>query len=213
LSGVRARHPGRELAAGLAITTLAAVAPAGLRGEAVPLVSWLAWLAALAAGIAAFRAAGSTPSQLLRRVAFLLPFVLVLVLPAALLAPADTRGPTAFALLVRALSASVAAAGVGYRLGPLGIVRGARALGAPERLVELLEASLVGLATTLERARAMLRAREARRPGPGAWALLLREPVSTVRGFGRFGGALLLRSLERAEAQQRARLARGADLR
>ena len=207
------RHPGRELALGLAITAVAAVAPAGLRGEPVPLASWLVWLVALAAGVAAFRAAGSTPAQLARRVAWLLPFVLVLVLPAALLSPADTRGATAVALVVRALSASIAAAGVAYRLGPLGLVRGARALGAPERLAEVLEASLVGLATTLARARAMLRAREARRTGPGAWAMLVREPNATLRGFGRFGGALLLRSLERAEAQQRARLARGADLR
>jgi energy-coupling factor transporter transmembrane protein EcfT len=207
------RHPGRELALGLAITTVAAVAPAGLRGEPVPRVSWLVWMLALAVGVAAFRAAGSTPAQLARRVAWLLPFVLVLVLPAALIAPPDTRGPTAVALVVRALSASVAAAGIAYRLGPLGLVRGARALGAPERLADVLEASLVGLATTLDRARAMLRAREARRAGPGAWASLLREPHATLRGFGRFGGALLLRSLERAEAQQRARLARGADLR
>jgi hypothetical protein len=58
----------------------------------------------------------------------------------------------------------------------------------------------------------MLRAREARRTGPGPWALLLREPVATLRGFGRFGGALLLRTLERAEAQDRARIARGAGL-
>jgi energy-coupling factor transporter transmembrane protein EcfT len=207
------RHPGRELAIGLAVTVVAAVAPAGLRGDPVPPVSWLVWLVALAAGIASFRAAGSTAAQLARRVAWLLPFVLVLVLPAAFLAPAETRGATAAALVARALSASVAAAGVAYRLGPLGLVRGARALGAPERLAEVLEASLVGLATTLERARAMLRAREARRAGPGPWAALLREPVATLRGFGRFGGALLLRSLERAEAQQRARLARGADLR
>ena len=210
---MNSRHPGRELALGLAITTVAAVAPAGLRGEPVPRVSWLVWMAALAVGVAAFRAAGSTPAQLARRVAWLLPFVLVLVLPAALLAPAGTRGPTAVALVARALSASVAAAGIAYRLGPLGFVRGARTLGAPERLAEVLEASLVGLATTLDRARAMLRAREARRAGPGAWATLLREPFATLRGFGRFGGALLLRSLERAEAQQRARLARGADLR
>jgi hypothetical protein len=87
-----------------------------------------------------------------------------------------------------------------------------RALGAPERLALVLEAALVGLRSMVERARAMLRARSARRAADAAWALLLREPGPTLRGFGRFGAALLLRTLERAEAQERARLARGADL-
>jgi hypothetical protein len=206
------RRPGLRLAAGLALAALAAVAPAGLRGESVPLASWLVWLAALAAGAASFLRAGSTLPQLARRVAWLLPFVLVLALPAALIAPAGRRAPAAAALVVRALAASLVAASTAFRLGPLGLVRGVRALGAPERLAEVLEAALVGLAAMLDRARAMLRAREARRTGHGAWALVLREPVATLSGFGRFGGALLLRTLERAEAQQRARLARGADL-
>jgi hypothetical protein len=74
----------------------------------------------------------------------------------------------------------------------------------------VLEAALVALAGMLDRARAMLCAREARRAEHGAWAFALREPASSLRGFGRFFAALLLRTLERAEAQERARLSRGA---
>jgi hypothetical protein len=206
-------RPGLLLLTGLAITAVAAVAPAGLDGAPVPPRSWAAWLLTAAAGLACFRRAGSTLAQLLRRAAWLLPFVLALALPAALVAPAGRRLAAAAALLTRALAASLAVSGVAFLLGPVGLVRGARALGVPERLVSVLEAALVGLAAMIERARAMLRAREARRTGHGPWALVLREPVATLRGFGRFGGALLLRTLERAEAQDRARVARGAELR
>jgi energy-coupling factor transporter transmembrane protein EcfT len=78
--------------------------------------------------------------------------------------------------------------------------------------VDVLAAALASLAAMLEQARAMLRAREARRTTHGPWGSLLAEPVTTARGFGRFAAALLLRTLERAEAVERARLARGADL-
>ena len=54
--------------------------------------------------------------------------------------------------------------------------------------------------------------REARRTTHGPWGSLLTDPAATLRGFGRFAAALLLRTLERAEAVERARLARGADL-
>ena len=91
-------------------------------------------------------------------------------------------------------------------------MRGARALGAPARLVDVLEAALASLAAMLEQARSMLRAREARRTTHGPWGSLLTDPAATLRGFGRFAAALLLRTLERAEAVERARLARGADL-
>ena len=55
----------------------------------------------------------------------------------------------------------------------------------------------------------MLRAREARRPAFGAWSDLVFAPADTVRGFGRLVASLLLRSLERAEAIEQARRARG----
>ena len=167
-------RPGAVLALGLGLTAFAATAPAGLGGEPVPGWSWLVWLLAFAAGAHGFRRGGSTLAQGARRVAWLLPFVLMLALPAALLAASADRATAALALV--------------------------------------LEAALVGLRSMVERASAMLRARAARRGKDGAWGLLLREPGATLRGFGRFGAALLLRTLERAEAQERARVARGADL-
>jgi energy-coupling factor transporter transmembrane protein EcfT len=205
-------RPGPVLGAGLALTVLAALAPAGLGRASVPGWSWATWALAFAGGAAAFRLAGSTLPQLVRRLAWILPFVLALALPAALLAPPGRRLATAAALLARSVAATTAAAGTSFLLGPLGLVRGARALGAPGRLVEVLEAALASLAAMLEQARAMLRAREARRTTHGPWGSLLAEPVRTVRGFSRFAAALLLRTLERAEAVERARLARGADL-
>ena len=209
---MRRSRPGQVLGAGLALTILAALAPAGLTHPTVPAWSWGAWGLAFVFGALAFRLAGSTPPQLLRRLLWLLPFVLVLAVPAALLAAPGRRLATATALAARALGAATAATGVAFLLGPLGLVRGARALGVPERLADVLEAALSSLVAMLEQARAMLRAREARRTTFGPWGSLLVEPASTLRGFGRFAGALLLRTLERAEALERARLARGADL-
>lgn len=205
-------RPGVVLAAGLALTVLAALAPAGLARPSIPAWSWGAWALAFAGGAAAFRLAGSTLPQLGRRIAWLLPFVLALALPAALLAPPGRRLATAAALLARSVAATTAAAGTSFLLGPLGLVRGARALGAPARLVDVLEAALASLAAMLEQARSMLRAREARRTTHGPWGSVLTDPAATLRGFGRFAAALLLRTLERAEAVERARLARGADL-
>jgi hypothetical protein len=193
-------RPGLRLAAGLALAVLASVSPAGLGGRPVPAWSWAVWAAAFAAGAHGFASAGSTSAQLARRLGWLLPVVLALALPAAVAAAAGARVETALALVARSLAATTAAAGTVFRLGPLGLLRGARALGLPERLAQVMEA------------RAMLRARAARRPGGGAWERLLRAPAGTLRGFGRFGAALLLRTLERAEAQERARRARGADL-
>jgi energy-coupling factor transporter transmembrane protein EcfT len=206
------RRPGRWLAAGLATTVLAGLAPAGLGAAPVGAPSWIAWTLAFAFGASAFGLAGSTLAQLGRRLAWLVPFVVTLALPAALLAPSGRRIVTALALVARALAATTAAAGTAFLLGPLGLVRGARALRVPDRLVDVLEAALASLAAMIERTRAMLRAREARRTTYGPWSFLLREPGATLRGFGRFGGALLLRALEQAEAIERARRARGADL-
>jgi cobalt/nickel transport system permease protein len=209
---VTAPRPGLVLGAGLALTVLAALAPAGLARPSVPAWSWVAWAFAFAGGVAAFRLAGSTLAQFVRRLAWLFPFILALALPAALLAPPGRRLATALALAARSLAATTAAAGVAFLLGPPGLVRGARALRVPPRLADVLEAALSSLAAMIDQARAMLRAREARRTTHGPWGSLFTEPASTVRGFGRFAGALLLRTLERAEAVERARLARGADL-
>lgn len=209
---MRPRRPGLVLGSGLALVTLAALAPAGLASPQVPPWSWAAWILAFAAGASAFLRAGSTLPQLVRRLVWLVPFVLALALPAALLAPPGRRLATAAALATRALAATTAAAGTAFLLGPLGLVRGAGALGVPARLVDVLEAALASLAAMLEQARSMLRAREARRTTYGPWGSLLAEPAATLRGFGRFAAALLLRTLERADAVERARLARGADL-
>jgi len=206
---VRVRRPGLLLAAGLALVVAAALAPAGLGVHPVPAWSWLLWGFAFAAGIVVFRAAGLTAAQALRRVAWLLPLVLLLAIPAALFAPAGRRWPVALALGARALAAATVGAATATCLGPLGIVKGAAALRAPPRLVAVLESALGSMAGVLRQVRGMLRAREARRPAYGAWGTLLREPVATVHGFGRFAAALLLRSLERAEMLERARRARG----
>jgi energy-coupling factor transporter transmembrane protein EcfT len=202
----------RWLALALTAVAAAALAPAGLRGSAVPAWSVAVWASALAVGLAAFAGTGRTVAQLARRVAWLLPFVAALSLPAALFAPTGRRAVVALALAARAIAATTAVAGTVMRLGPPGLVRGVRGLGVPDRLVDVLEASLVSLEAIVGQARAMLRAREARRSVPGPWGSLLREPVATLTGFGRFAGALLLRTIERAEAVERARRARGADL-
>jgi energy-coupling factor transporter transmembrane protein EcfT len=100
-------------------------------------------------------------------------------------------------------------AAVAARLGPSGLVRAVRALGLPVRLADVFEAMLASLTIVLRQIRAMLRAREARRPGFGGLGAVAAEPVETVRGFGRLVASLLLRSLERAEAVETARRARG----
>ena len=202
--------PGLVLLTGLLLSGIAGLAPAGLGGAPIPPWSWLVWLVAFALGVLRFRRGGSTAAQLVRRIAWLLPFVLTLALPAAMLAAHGARSTAALALVARSLAATTAAAGTAFVLGPLGLTRGVRELGLPERLALMLEAALVALASMLARARAMLRARAARRGRDSAWSLLLRHPRATLSGFGRFGAALLLRTLERAEAQERARLARGA---
>jgi len=175
----------------------------------VPTWSWVIWLAVFAAALATFRAAGWLVGEALRRVIWLLPLVVVLAVPAGLAAPAGRRGLVAAALAARALSAAAAGAALAVVLGPAGLVRAMRQLRAPRRLVAITEATLAGLAIITRQVIHMLRAREARRPGHGAWASVAVRPVETARGFGRLVAVLLLRSLERAEALEQARRARG----
>jgi len=202
--------PGAALLVGALAVGLAATAPAGLGGHAIPAWSWAVWVAAFVAALATFARAGVPPLAALARLAWLLPFVATLALTAAAVAPAGHRAVLLLGLSARALASASAAAALAAWLGPAGLVAGARRLRAPEPLVQVLEAMLAGLSGVTRQVTAMLRAREARRPGHGAWAHAAAHPRETVRGFGRLVAALLLRSLERGEALERARRARGA---
>ncbi len=204
-----ARSPGLLLAAGLATVLAAATAPAGLGGRPIPAASWLIWGAALLLALAAFALAGVSPMTALGRLAWLLPVIALLALPAGLLSEPGRRGLVALGLAVRAFASASAAAALGTWLGPAGLLEALRRLQAPARLVEVLAAALGSLSVIVRQVSAMLRAREARRPGFGAWPRLLTSPRRTARGFGRLVAALLLRSLERGEALERARRARG----
>jgi energy-coupling factor transporter transmembrane protein EcfT len=203
------RRPGLFLAASLVAIIAAALTPVGLSGHAIPPWAWVVWLAAMSGALALFRRAGFTSMDAVRRTSWLLPVVAVFVGPAAWLAPPGTRGMVALALLARAWSAASLGAGLATCLGPSGLARGVRQLGVPVRLADVFESTLASLSIVLRQVRAMLRAREARRPGFGAWSAVLVTPVDTLRGFGRLVAALLLRSLERAEAIEQARRARG----
>jgi energy-coupling factor transporter transmembrane protein EcfT len=203
------RHPGAVLGAGLAFVLAAALAPAGLHLRPVPPWSWAVWAAVFAAALVVFHRAGLVVSEGLRRVGWLLPAVAVLTVPAAIFAPAGSRLVVALALVARAVSAASMGAAVASLLGPSGLARAVRQWRMPDRLADVFEATLASLTIVLRQAGAMLRAREARRPGFGAWSDLAAAPAETVRGFGRLVAALLLRSLERAEALEQARRARG----
>jgi len=175
----------------------------------VPAWSWAVWAAVFATALKTFVSAGLPLPEALRRVGWLVPVVALFTVPAALLAPAGTRLVAGAALAARALSAATMGAAVATRLGPSGLVRAARDLRLPPRLVDVFEATLASLTIVLRQVRAMLRAREARRPGFGALSDIVTSPVETTRGFGRLVASLLLRSLERAEAVEQARRARG----
>lgn len=175
----------------------------------MPVWAWGLWTLSFATALWAFHKAGLPGAEAVRRIAWLMPLVAAFALPAALLAPTRARWLVALTLSVRALAAAAGGAGIATWLGPSGIVNGAGQLGAPQRLVDVLEATLASLATVLRQIRAMLQAREARRTTFGAWSDLAAEPADTIRGFGRVVAALLLHSLERAEALERARRARG----
>jgi energy-coupling factor transporter transmembrane protein EcfT len=196
-------------AGGLALVLAAALAPAGLDGRAVPVWAWVTWSIVFVVALLVFRSAGLLLQEALRRVGWLVPMVAVFSVPAALLAPAEARFVVGAALSIRALSAAAMGAAVATWLGPSGLVRAVRQLRLPARLADVFEATLASLAIVLRQVRAMLRAREARRPGFGAWNDLFSSPRDTVRGFGRLVASLLLRSLERAEALEQARRARG----
>jgi energy-coupling factor transporter transmembrane protein EcfT len=205
------RRHGVVLACGLIVISAAALAPAGLQGDRPPVWAWGLWTLSFATALWAYHKAGLPIAEALRRITWLMPVVAVFALPAAMLAPTRARGLVALTLSIRALAAAGGGAGIATWLGPSGIVSGTRQLGAPQRLADVLEATLASLSTVLRQVRAMLQAREARRTTFGAWSDLLTEPADTVRGFGRLVAALLLRSLERAEALERARRARGLE--
>lgn len=194
---------------GVAAIAAAAVTPAGIGGVPVPWWAWSVWGAAFVLALSWFRRAGYVLPEALRRVLWLVPMVLVFVLPVALFAPAGDRLTVSVAVLSRALAAASTGAAMALMLGPHGLARGVRQLGAPARLADVFEAMLASITVVLRQVRAMLRAREARRPGAGAWSAVLLTPGHTVRGFGRLVASLLLRSLERAEALEQARRARG----
>lgn len=205
------KRPGLVFGLGLALVLSAALTPAGLRGQPTPPAAWAVWALALASALWMFHRAGYMVREAIRRIGWLVPVVIVLALPAAWLAPAGNRAMVALALCTRALAAAGVGAALAAWLGPSGLVRGARQLGAPRRLADVFEATLASLTIVLRQAKAMLRAREARRTGFGAWSDLVTGPADTVRGFGRLVASLLLRSLERAEALEQARRARGIE--
>jgi energy-coupling factor transporter transmembrane protein EcfT len=202
-------RPGRLLLAGSAAVVAAALSPAGLESGAVPPWSWGVWAAVMGAALWMLRRAGLPFAESARRIAWLAPVVAMFALPAALLAPSGNRLVVGVALGARALSAAAMGGAVAVRLGPSGLVRGIRALRLPPRLADVFEAMLASLTIVLRQIRSMLRAREARRPGFGGLSAVAAEPIETVRGFGRLVASLLLRSLERAEAVETARRARG----
>jgi energy-coupling factor transporter transmembrane protein EcfT len=203
------KRPAPALLAGLALVVAAALSPAGLRGEPVPVWSWAVWAVVFAVALGTFRRSGMPLPEAFRRVGWLVPVVALFAVPAALLAPTGARLVAGAALAARALSAATMGAALATRLGPSGLVRAARDLRLPPRLVDVFEAMLASLTIVLRQVRAMLRAREARRPGFGALSDVVASPVETTRGFGRLVASLLLRSLERAEAVEQARRARG----
>lgn len=209
-TGRPTRRAGLVLVCGLLVIGTAAVTPAGLGGRPVPPFSVAIWVVVFLTALAVQRACGASPGLALKRLLLFAPFILLLVLPAALMAPPGRRWIAGFGLAARAVAATSGGIALAQGLGPPGLVAGLRQLRVPERLVHILGAALGSLHIVLRQVRAMLRAREARRPGYGAWSTLTLAPVRTARGFGRLVAALLLRSLERAEALDRARRARGA---
>ena len=207
---MRTANPGLVLAVGLAVVALAATAPAGLHGRPVPVWSWIVWSVVPLASVALLRSKRGGLVVAARQLALLLPTVALLTLPAVLFAAAERGAVVGVALFSRALATAAAGLATVTYLGPVELIAGLRALRLPGRLVDVVHAMLVGLAAIVRQVADMLRARTARGTGHGPWASLVLAPGETLRGFGRITAALLLRSLERAEALERARRARGA---
>jgi energy-coupling factor transporter transmembrane protein EcfT len=207
---MRTASPGFVLAGGLAVIALAATASAGLDGGRTPASSWLIWGAVSLGSAATLRWKRGGLVAAVRQLAPLLPTVVLLTLPAVLFAAASSGAAVGAALFARAFAtASAGLATVAY-LGPLGLIAGLRALKLPDRLVDVVHAMLVSLTALAHQAAEMLRATSARGTGAAPWSFLSASPGATSRGVGRIIAALLLRSLERAEALERARRARGA---
>ncbi len=202
-------RPGAVLAAGLLVVVCAALLPAGLDGRRVPASSWISWTVVLIGSLAVLYAANASVVKAVRGMAWLLPTVLLLTLPAVAFAAGGRGAGVALALVLRALTAATAGLATVTALGPCGLVHGLRSLRVPSRLVEIVHAMLVGLAAIGRQVSGMLRARAARRTSHAPWSALAAAPIETLRGFGRLIGALLLRSIERAESLERARRARG----
>jgi energy-coupling factor transporter transmembrane protein EcfT len=202
-------RPGLVLSCGLATVAGTAFVPAGLDGQGIPTLSWFSWIAVMAASIATLRFVSGSFTTGPRSLAWLLPTVVLLTLPAVVFAAEAWGGDVALALVFRSLAATSAGLATVTALGPSGVVAGLTALHVPQRLVQIVHAMLVSLCAITLQVSGMLRARAARRPSGAPWSALLVAPIQTVRGYGRLVGSLLLRSIERAESLERARRARG----
>ena len=206
---VRTTRPRRVLALGLSASVLAALVPAGLRDAPIPAWSHAIWAAMTLGSVLVMRRADGGFGAAARRLLWLLPPVLLLTVPASLLAEPGRRAEVALALVLRSIAAATAALATVTSLGPPGLIAGLRALRVPGPLVEVLHAMLVALAAIARQVAGMQRARAARRARSEPWSSLARAPAETLLGFGRIAGALFLRSMERAFALERARHARG----
>jgi energy-coupling factor transporter transmembrane protein EcfT len=207
---MRIASPGLVLLAGFAVVVFAATAPAGLHGRPVPPWSWIVWSAVPLLSIAVLRSKKGGLMVAARQLAPIAPAVLLLTMPAVLFAAAEQGPAVGAALVARALATAVAGLATVSVLGPVDLVAGLRALKIPDRCVDVVHAMLVSLAAIVRLVEGMLRSRTARGAGRLPWSGLVLAPGETLRGFGRVTAALFLRSLERAEALERARRARGA---
>lgn len=207
---MRTANPGLVLFFGLAVLVLAATAPAGVHGHPVPTSSWIVWGVVSGAALLLLRSKRGGIVVAARQIGFLLPAAVLLTLPAVLFATAENGMVVGGALLARSLATATAGLVTVSYLGPVALIAGLRSLRLPARFVDVVHAMLVSLSAIVRHVTGMLRATTARGTGHAPWSGLASAPSETVRGFSRMASALLLRSLERAEALERARRARGA---